>query len=433
MHIKTFRAKTIQEALQIVREKLGPDACVLETREVRAGLTRRSMVEVDASSTRYSPANRIESLLDVPDRISAKSNSSTIDELDEPSIATLLLQQELTSSSAPANWQASVATDRRTENTESSNFQADGSTQITPSDSSNSTNVTQAKPEIGSNATFRVTPAAQQVLGELMSVGVDGQLAAELVNAALIRCADEYRNDDWLIRGQVSQIVAEKIILLPPLEISAAEQRIVAVMGPSGAGKTTLISKLAHRTFADSNGQIGIVTLDNWRHGAVEQLLQLAEDVSAEIEVVGHVDHLAKALQRLREFDLVLIDTAGRSPQDQSQLSVLQQALEIAQPDESHLVLSANCTTTFATQAIESFQTIGATQICLTKLDEGGGTGHWLAPIFNSQMPIQYLSHGTSTDKDLLATNKRHLASVLLGHATLPASLSAEPLNRNSA
>ncbi len=423
MHIKTFRAKTIQEAFQIVREKLGPDACVLETREVRAGLTRRMMVEVDASSTRYTPANRIESLLELPERTASKSPRADGDELQQPSIATLLLQQELGTTASQVSLNASSASVDYAK-LSSSMFQDDQNSpaKLMPFQDSQAEH---------SEPATRVTPAAQQVLGELMAAGVDGQLAAELVNAALMRCADEYRNDDWLIRGQVSQIVAEKINVVPPVEISASEQRIVAVLGPSGSGKTTLLSKLAQKTFTESNGQIGIVSLDNWRHGAVEQLLQLAEDVSAEIEVVSHVDHLAKALQRLREFDLVLIDTAGRSPQDVAQLSVLRQMLEIAQPDESHLVLSANCTQAYASQAITSFQAIGATQLCLTKLDEGGGAGQWLAPIFASDLPIQYLCHGPSIEKDLLSTNKRHLASILLGHTHLPASPALESSNNS--
>ncbi|MFO0943496.1 MAG: ATP-binding cassette domain-containing protein [Pirellulales bacterium] len=430
---QNLRAKTIQEVLQIVRDKLGPDACVLETREVRAGLTRRAMVEVDASNTRYTPANRIESLLEVPERHSTKSRSTELDDFEEPSIASLLLQQELKTRAPSGPPISSGGSNLGVGNASPSYFENSAQSPLNNNLEVNSSNSKSANQSEHSNAPQRVTAAAQQVLGELMSVGVDGQLAAELVNAALIRCADEYRNDDWLIRGQVSQIVAEKIRVVPTLEISASQQRIVAVLGPSGAGKTTLISKLARSTFAETNGQIGIISLDNWRHGAVEQLLQLAEDVSAEIEVVSHVDHLAKALQRLREFDLVLIDTAGRSPQDASQLAALRQMLEIAQPDESHLVMAANCTQVYATQAIESFQSIGATQICLTKLDEGGGAGHWLAPIFASQLPIQYLSHGASIDKDLLATNKRHLASILLGHVTLSSSPLAESTEWNSA
>lgn len=398
MQIKTFRAKSIQEAFQQVRDKLGPDACVLDTREVRTGLTRRTMIEVDASA-QISALNRMPPLMELNAHHIAILENSSQDELDQPSIASQLLQQELSTSPLPS-------------------FAREASVQ--PQASNQPNQPTESLAVLPPPRT--VTPAAQQVLGELLNVGVEEQLAAELVHLALLRCEDGYRNDDWLIRGQVGQIVADRIEVTLPVDVSALEQRIIAIVGPSGVGKTTLVSKLAQRAHFDGNQQVGIIALDTWRQRAVEQLIQLADEVAAEIEVVGNIDHLARSMQRLREYDLVLIDTAGRSPQDQGQLDSLRQALEIIQPDETHLVLNVNSSQTHAANCIDRFQAVGATQICLSNLDQGNGAGQWLQPIFTAKLPIQYLSHGPQSHKDLLATNKRHLASILLGQASLPAS-----------
>lgn len=411
MQIKTFRAKSIQEALQLVREKLGPDACVLDTREVRAGLTRRQMIEVDASSHRE-PKNRIAATLEESMQSSA-SRFSTSDEMDQPSLATQLLEKELEANGGVGK--NSGPTQNLLPGQEIQSSFAIQPTQALPKaveDSySNSQSGTSGSP----------SPAAREILGELMAQGIEGDLAAELVSRAAARCAPEFRNDAWLIRGQVSQILVERLKVASAEAETSYDQKMIAVVGPSGVGKTTFLSKLAHRAHHEWNQQIGIVAMDTWRHGAVEQYLELAETLNVEVEVVGGMEQLAPALQRLREFDLVLIDTAGRSPQDLPQIEYLKEMLQIAQPTETQLVMSGSASQSHIKHTIQRFVPVGLTHVCLTKLDEGDSLGHWLSSILDSGLLLQYLSYGPNVEKDLMTPNKRHLASLLLGQTQLHA------------
>ncbi len=410
MQIKTFRAKSIQEALQLVREKLGPDACVLDTREVRGGLIRRPMIEVDASSHRE-PKNRIAATLEETQQSSAASRLSINDEFDQPSLATQLLENELKANGG-------VGTNLvQTQTTPPVQERPSSLAILPPRPLSQTVDSSFSNTQSGTSGSS--SPAAREVLGELMAQGIEGELAAELVSRAAARCAPEFRNDAWLIRGQVSQILVERLQVATAEAEMSYDQKMIAVVGPSGVGKTTFLSKLAHRAHHEWNQQIGIVAMDTWRHGAVEQYLELAETLNVEVEVVGGMEQLAPALQRLREFDLVLIDTAGRSPQDLPQIEYLKEMLQIAQPTETQLVMSASASQSHIKHTIQRFASVGLTHVCLTKLDEGNSLGHWLSSLFDSGLLLQYLSHGPNVEKELMTPNKRHLASLFLGQMQL--------------
>jgi flagellar biosynthesis protein FlhF len=254
---------------------------------------------------------------------------------------------------------------------------------------------------------------------ELLRCGVEPSLAANLLNLAVQRCAPEYRNDGWLVRGQLNDLVAGQLKVAKPEEDNPHEQKMIALVGPTGVGKTTLLGKIAAQADRESGLQIGIVTLDTWRGAAVEQLLEFAELFAAQVEVVSSTEQLAPALQRLREFDIVLIDTAGRSPNDSAQMLALKELLHIAQPSETHLVLSCNASQSYAQNAIDRFSEVGATHLCISKLDEGGNLGHWLAPLWSSALSLMYLTYGKDVERNLMNANARHFASILLGHASL--------------
>jgi flagellar biosynthesis protein FlhF len=421
MTIKTFRAKSIQAALQLVRETLGPDACVHGTREVR-GLTGRRLIEVEASGE-TTEVNRLANAWPAPDskNVSPRSaqQTATKAEIDqESSIASQLLVTEFRSES-PNKSDHFLATPAAT------------STPLTVSDSATLGIAAKSPGSEPLSAEFPVAEfsiadsqslAAREIWNELLQLGVEHKLAANLLNQAVQRCDPEYRNDAWLVRGQLNHLVAQQLKVSGPADELSHQQRMIALVGPTGVGKTTLLGKIAAQAYRDSGLQIGIVTLDTWRDAAVQQLLDFAELVEAQLEVVGSLGQLAPALQRLRELDVVLIDTAGRSPNNSEQMLGLKELLQIAQPKETHLVLSCNASPTYAKNAIDQFRGVGATHLCISKLDEGGSIGQWLAPLWNNPLSVMHLTHGQDVEKDLKIANSRHLASILLGQSALAAS-----------
>ena len=117
----------------------------------------------------------------------------------------------------------------------------------------------------------------------------------------------------------------------------------------------------------------------------------------------------AVAVVQLADQDIVLIDTAGRSPRDEIQLQELRAMLQEAQVDEVHLVLSAVAATSHLTRAVHSFGSVGTTSLLLTKLDEADGLGNLVPLVRSGNLPLSYLGCGQSVPDDIVVAEKQKL------------------------
>jgi flagellar biosynthesis protein FlhF len=412
MLIKTFRAKSIQEALQLVRDKLGPDACVLSTREVRSDLIGRRLVEVEASQP-YRVNNAAPPGFAEATSPGANNSAAVVKSLprtdEEPSIAIQVLQAQLSSDSQLSHAPAAPPINAE--------FPLLTHPEFPPGSLQDPNNQPADSRATSSHDSSLDDSESQAILRELARAGIEIGFARQLLRTAQKRCAPQCRHDVWLIRGQLIEMIAEKIKSAPEIPYLSNEQRIVAAVGPSGVGKTTLLGKIATRAYREAEMQIGFVTLDTWRSGAVERLLELAELVSAEVEVISSLDQIIPALQRLRELDLVMIDTAGRSPQDGAGLDDLRELLQIAQPDETHLVMPASASANYIKSTSEKFSPVGLTHLSISKMDECSDIGQWLVPLCLGRLPVHYLSSGNQMEADLIVPNARRLAGLILGQS----------------
>ncbi len=226
-----------------------------------------------------------------------------------------------------------------------------------------------------------LTPAMFEVFTEMLDADVDPDAARLMLQEVALHCSPAQLNDPWLIKGRLCQIIQQRIRVSGPIDIHSGQQQIVALVGPTGVGKTTTLAKLAAGFHFDQGIQVGMITLDTFRMGAVDQLQKYADLLGAACEVVASPDQMVPAIYRLRHCPLILIDTAGRSPRDQSQLKVLKDFLQAAEPTQTHLVLSAASSPAHAQLAMEQFQQLEPTHLLLTKLDEALCLGNWYGPL----------------------------------------------------
>ncbi|MCA9736965.1 MAG: hypothetical protein R3E98_15180 [Gemmatimonadota bacterium] len=148
------------------------------------------------------------------------------------------------------------------------------------------------------------------------------------------------------------------------------ERRVIALVGPTGAGKTTTAVKLGVHPQAYGDRKVGFLSLDTFRVAAVEQLGRYAEVMGAPLEVVyGDVD-IKDALRRLADCDVVLVDTPGRVTQARAGTVEWAALLEALEPDEVHLVLPAHMRTDAAAGFLDSYARFSPTHVLPTKLDE---------------------------------------------------------------
>jgi flagellar biosynthesis protein FlhF len=140
-----------------------------------------------------------------------------------------------------------------------------------------------------------------------------------------------------------------------------------------------------------------------------------ADIIDLPMEVVSTPREMRAAINRLADLDLILMDTAGRSPQDDLRIQELKSMLNEAHPDEVHVVLSSVASTASMKQAAERFTEIGATSVLLTKLDETTGLGNILPVLRSSKLPISYITNGQNVPEDIASADRRKLARAMLG------------------
>jgi flagellar biosynthesis protein FlhF len=194
---------------------------------------------------------------------------------------------------------------------------------------------------------------------------------------------------------------------------------VIALIGPTGAGKTTTIAKLAANAGAFADSRVGLLTLDTYRVSGVEQLATYAQIAGCKFEVAYDAADARSALARLKKTDIVLVDTPGRSPLTGARDEEWQVMLAALRPDEVHLVLPAGVRLDVAQHLRDAHAATPPTHLLLTKLDETPGD-RGVADLADALgLPTRWLTDGLAVPADLTVAPPRILAA--LGLTSTPA------------
>jgi flagellar biosynthesis protein FlhF len=188
--------------------------------------------------------------------------------------------------------------------------------------------------------------------------------------------------------------------------------KLVAFVGPTGVGKTTTIAKLATHPEFFRRKRIGLLCLDTYRVGAVEQIRTYAEIAQLPLEVIYESSDIPNALRRLASCDMILIDTPGRGPRLQADNQQVRQWLAQLNPSEVHLVLPSGLQPEHVRRTIESYRAFGITHVLATKLDEAPDDWTLFDIAAESRLPMRWMSDGQEVPRDLKAAAPRLLAAV---------------------
>ena len=378
MELRTYRAKSLQDALQVVRRELGPDAAVLHTREVHQGLFRwlaGRQVEVTASAG-----------VNVPSRLpaSAAGEWPAVDVSGLPSA-----DQD--------NYRAKFRDDLKGQIDDLHSMVEDLCRK----------SADQKRNELPESLFHLFT--------DLIDAEVSEELARELIERVRGTAAGSEHDDTVLLKARIARLIEEEIDCCGPIQITPGQRKLVALVGPTGVGKTTTIAKLAANFHLRHRQRVGLITVDTYRIAAVDQLRTYADIIDLPMEVVATPREMRAAVNRLADFDLVLMDTAGRSPRDELRIQELKTMLTEAQPDEVHLVLGSVASAASMRKTAERFAEIGATALVLTKLDEATGLGNLLPLLRCCRLPLSYVTNGQNVPDDIAAADRRRLARIVLG------------------
>ncbi len=201
-----------------------------------------------------------------------------------------------------------------------------------------------------------------------------------------------------------------------PLRPSAGEKTgrplVLALVGPTGAGKTTTLAKLAVNPAAFGGWKVGLLTLDTFRTGALEQLESYARVTGLPLEIVYSSEELPAAMERLAFCDVILVDTPGRSPKNTAHNAAWMGLLNEMQPNEVHLVVPAPMRMDVAVAALDAYDAVGVTNLLITKLDEVPGDAGVADLAIEMRLKSRWVTDGQEIPMDLHVALPRLLGSL---------------------
>lgn len=394
MKVRTFHVASMHEAIRSIKETLGPDAVILSTKRVRSwdngfGLLGGSVLEVMAA---------IEDDASVPDA------APLLDDAEHAGPA---------AQSAPAV-PAEESRFRKT---------LQGAMEQKP-DRANYTNHPLLTPPRHAQNPGAMSPTqAQGTAVQSFQRVYEDLLAQGVEHATAEACLRELR--ETLVEQGTSQrhsslqllrtVLLDRVTTAGPLLSTAGEQKIALFVGPSGVGKTSTIAKLATHFGIVEQRSVALITMDTYRPSAVEHLRLYADVLGVELSVAASCDEAHAAIDRAREAELILIDTAGFNPYEPITAQRWRGLLNRGLPMEVHLVLAAGTRVPDLVVSTSQCVDVPSLRLLFTKLDETTGYGGIFEATHRTGIPLSYWGTGQRVPDDLMQAQVTRLGDLLLG------------------
>lgn len=384
MQIKRFEAASTQEAFLKIKNELGPDAVVLSTRKLRSG--RVPLFEVTAALDERSEGRREKPLplpAGAPQAAPARGDEETLASSlrrDVEEIKTRLAETAMHPFPYGEFLEMKEMLDTFFDT-------------------------------MGFQRKEKLSGALLKIYHQMVSIGVSRSRAFLLVSTLKRNLpAGELQDEECLCR------VAEKLLARSiGLSYRGAERkRICAFVGPTGAGKTTTLAKIAARSALEEKLKVGLITTDTYRIAAVEQLKTYARIMEIPIEVVSDKTAFRRALANLSDRDLILVDTPGKSSVEPGYIEKLRDLFQIENPVETNLLLPLTSSQDNLAENLARFKPIGYQSIIFTKLDESRHFGMIYNVIDQERKPVSYVTNGQNVPQDIEKIDAGRLAKIIM-------------------
>lgn len=403
MKIKTYQAATMQDALQAIKAEMGEDAVILATKQHPKGQShlRYRMVEVTAAIDIDAPR------VCVPPQRSIGVRKPTVPEYSKS--AAIMPFDDILRASLIGGAPAMPIEQKQ------------GTAQAADHPSEDEWYAMQAElKHIRERLDLRERPGAKgcpteaaRYYDRLVESGLAAKTAQELLNdvqAQVSASASAGGLQDVLLRT-----IAERVKTSGPVFTKEERKKTVILVGPTGVGKTTTIAKLAAHYRRHERRSVALITLDTYRIAAVDQLRMYADLIGVTMDVALTRGDAVRCMAKRHDADLILVDTAGRSPHDRAGMTEVRDLLKLNHPVEVHLVLSATTRERDLMQHTSHYRGIPFTRLLFTKVDETTGVGGLFDLMKNTGVPLSYFSVGQRVPEDLELAQPERLADLLVG------------------
>ncbi len=408
MNLQTFKASTMAEALGQVKSTMGRDAVILHTRTYHTryllGLRRREIVEITAGLGNGLRPQRRPAAPATPAASAAARPRPNEQPLQAPTSA--LAAQ-------------GVVLDPISNSRQILQTPAAGAA-VMLSLTQEMTTLKSMVKDLCSEVRHKQAPQVPEELFDYYLELIQNQVAEELALDIVKTLQKSLRPEHLAQRQFVREKLAEQLEKLLPtsgpiVRTKAVGPHVVALIGPTGVGKTTTLAKLAANLKLREKRRVGLITLDTYRIAAVDQLRKYADIIGSPLRVVGTIEDLKDAIAQMSDCDFVLIDTAGRSPNDAMKLNELRGLLSSIAPDEVHLVISSTASQQCVELAVAKFGEVRVDKIIFTKIDEAAHVGTVLNVVQKVNKSLSYITTGQNVPDDIEVGRGRRLAQLILG------------------
>ncbi len=260
-------------------------------------------------------------------------------------------------------------------------------------------------------------PMAMHLYAKMVAQGIEEVWIKDIFTRAGIFQEDVLLSPDD-IKKQVVTSLMHMIAVKDPFLPGDTKQIISAFVGTTGVGKTTTIAKIAANLMVQQRKKVGLISIDTYRIGAMEQLKSYADILGIPCFQAFTRSDLLLALGRMRSKEVVLIDTAGRSQYDMPRLDGLKTMIGDHAAIDTHLLLSVGMPSSEMKAAAESFMPLNFKTCIFTKLDESRMMGNIVNQIATYKIPISYVTAGQNVPEDIDRADRKKLVSMLLGKNT---------------
>ncbi|MEE2906719.1 MAG: flagellar biosynthesis protein FlhF [Planctomycetota bacterium] len=424
MNSKIYRANTMSQAVEGLRRDLGRDAVILETRTVRRngfwGWLGATLVEVHAATAaevraaREQPASEPKPA-SVPTEPTATTPELPLVEVPGKAMSELPPDREATRRMARAMLER---------------LESESSEEPKPGPIQANT----VRSELGELRDLVGQVLRQQSMKlpdtsvpegipeemvawyvDLISAEVSRELATRVIESASQELGGQFHDRhhvrDCIIQ-HLSRFVPTANTPLP--DPPANGPLVIAMIGPTGVGKTTTTAKIAATCRLHRGGRVALVTCDTYRVAAVAQLRTYAEILGMPLYVAEQPEQVQEVLASIVDADVVIIDTPGRSQRDEGRLDELSRFLAAASPHQTHLVLSGTAGEQVLLREAEAFLPLGVDRIVLTKLDEAVSFGMLVDVLHRIGRELSFVTTGQEVPADIEPASGDHLATLAL-------------------
>jgi flagellar biosynthesis protein FlhF len=361
MQIKKFKARTLKEAIAEMKSEFGDEAIVLSTKVIDnfTNGVEQKLFEITAS-------------IDEDESIEVKDSAREVAKVQDFQTEMRKLTEKIYGISNESKVEGTKTLRKNVTKQKSSNFE------------------------------------------EIKEYLLDKDLNLEIIEKVINKVSqyepfvDEANREDYLVSTLGS--------LIPTSDFELSKQsrpKVISIVGPTGVGKTTCIAKLAVISKILHNLDIGLISIDTYRLGALDQLKIFSEISNIDFLVAYEPSDIQKFMKKFKNKDIVFIDTVGRSQNNKKLLNSINDFLKKVKVDETYLVLNSTSDYKVMLDVAKKFKVLNYDALVFSKLDEAISFGNIVNLVHEVDTPIKYLTNGQVIPDDIIAADSEFIANMV--------------------